>query len=79
MIQEHTSAGEMKKLVCRYLGTKTGDYEELGYYQERIRERQLAARYKKLTDVWDETMKQVPKLPKDWERWLLKKVIPEHI
>lgn len=67
-----------EKLVCRYLGTKTGDYEDLGYYQEGIRKRQLAARYKKITDVWDETMKQVPKLPKDWERWLLKKVISEH-
>lgn len=67
-----------EKLVCRYLETITGDYGTLVCYQEGIRERQLAARYKKITDVWDETMKQVPKLPKDWERWLLKKVIPEH-
>lgn len=67
-----------EKQVCRYLGTERGDYEELECYQIRVREQQLAARYKKKTDVWDEAMKSVPRLPKDWERWILKSVVSEH-
>lgn len=63
-----------KKLVCRYLGTETGEYKELERYQLRVREQQLTARHKKKTDVWDEVMKQVPGIPKNWERWLLKNV-----
>ena len=65
-------------LVCTYLGIKRGDDKGLQGYQERIREQQLVARHKKKTDVWDEAMKRVPKIPKDWERWLLKNVISEH-
>ncbi|EOS72119.1 MAG: hypothetical protein HFG77_07600 [Hungatella sp.] len=67
-----------KKLVCRYLGTETGEYEELEHYQARVREQQLIVRHRKKTDAWDEVMKQVPGIPKDWERWLLRNVVSEH-
>jgi len=67
-----------EKTVCEYLGTETGTYSELEWYQEQVRERQLLARHKKMTDVWDEVMKQVPELPKDWERWILKHAVSEH-
>lgn len=67
-----------QKIIREYLGTETGTYKDLECYQERVRERQLLARYKKLTDVWDKAMAMVPELPKDWEQWLLRNVVTEH-
>ncbi len=66
------------KLISSYLGTETGTFKDLREYQEGIRERQLAARHKKKTDVWDEVMKPVPELPKDWKRWVLRNAVTEH-
>ena len=67
-----------EKTVSEYLGTETGTYGDLEQYQIQIRERQLLARHRKKTDAWDEVMKQVPGLPKDWEQWLLRNVVTEH-
>ncbi len=67
-----------RKIISGYLGTEDGTYRDVRGYQEKIREQQLAARYKKKTDVWDETMKAVPGLPKDWTRWLLRNAVSEH-
>ena len=67
-----------EKIISGYLGTENGTYKDLRDYQEEIRERQLIARHKKKTDVWDEVMKQVPGLPKDWERWVLRNAVTEH-
>ena len=67
-----------EKIISGYLGTENGTYKDLRDYQEGIRERQLIARHKKKTDVWDEVMKQVPGLPKDWERWVLRNAVTEH-
>ncbi len=66
------------KLISEYLGTETRTYRDLWEYQERIRERQLIARHKKKTDVWDKAMEPVPGLPKDWERWILRNAVSEH-
>lgn len=66
------------KLIREYLKKDTGDYYGLLQFQRDVRERQLEARYKKITDVWDEAMKPVPGLPKDWNQWLLRHVITEH-
>lgn len=67
-----------EKLVQEYFKTKAGGYKEILQFQRDVRERKLAARYKRKTDVWDEAMKRVPGLPKDWEQWILKNVITEH-
>ena len=67
-----------EKIISGYLGTENGTYKDLRDYQEGIRERQLIARHKKKTDVCDEAMKQVPGLPKDWERWVLRNAVTEH-
>lgn len=36
------------------------------------------ARHKKETDPWDEDLKQVPPLPKDWKQWVSQIGVPEH-
>ena len=61
-----------------YLGMKEGGYDGLLQYQREIREAELVARHKKETDPWDEDLKQVPPLPKDWEQWAGRIGIPEH-
>lgn len=67
-----------EKIISVYLGTETGTYRDLRQYQENIREQQLIARHKKMTDVWDKAMKPIRGLPKDWEQWILKEAISEH-
>lgn len=52
--------------------------EEVQNYQYQARERQLVRRHKKLTDPWDEKMKDMPELPKDWEKWVAKTGIQQH-
>jgi len=64
--------------VRDYLGIKKGGYDGLLEYQRGIREKELIARYKKETDPWDEDMKQIPALPKDWLQWAGRIGIPEH-
>lgn len=65
-------------IIQDYLGTKKGGYEGVLEYQREIREAELLARHKKETDPWDEDLKQIPPLPKDWLKWVEKNGIPEH-
>lgn len=65
--------------------SKTLDVENSGNawkmlinYQKNIREKQLAARHKKTTDVWDADLKQIPSIPKNWELFVQKKAITQH-
>lgn len=63
--------------MCRkYLDIS--DITGLREYQYQARERQLIKRYKKITDPWDEIMKSVPNVPKDWIKWVTKSGIREH-
>jgi len=62
--------------VSEYLGEKDNPYSAILRYQRGIRDKELIRRHKKTTDPWDADLKQTPKLPKDWERWLRKVAIP---
>ena len=61
-----------RKCVQEYLGWNKEIYDAALYFQLGVRERQLEAKYRKVTDGWDRKMKQVPGVPKDWVRWMRK-------
>ena len=64
--------------IKNYLGTKNGGYEGILEYQRAVRAIQLKKRHKKETDPWDLKMEQIPKLPKDWTKWVAKCGITEN-
>ncbi len=65
-------------LIKNYLSSEHGGYEGLLAYQRQIRHDELKQRHKKETDPWDMDLAQVPKLPKDWKRWVDKVGIPQN-
>jgi DNA-directed RNA polymerase subunit RPC12/RpoP len=65
-------------LIQKYLGGKDGGYDGLFAFQQDIREEALIKRHKKETDAWDLDLTQIPKLPKDWQRWTAKAGIPQN-
>ena len=69
---------EDEMLIQEYFGTQQGGYSELDSFQQGVRLRALIERDRKLTDSWDEDMKQVRDVPKDWEQWVAKTGIQEH-
>lgn len=69
---------ETQQRVAAFLHIVNGDYEGLSCYQQSIRERQVHARHKKVTSLWEEQMKLVPALPKDWPNWLNRTAITNH-
>lgn len=69
---------EDEKLIMEYLNEEKGDYAALHNFQEDVRSRALVKRDRKITAPWDEDMKQVPALPKDWKQWVAKTGIQEH-
>ncbi len=69
---------EDAELIQGYLGVQSETYEDLLQFQRDVRMRSLLARDKKKTDAWDEAMKPVPALPKDWKTWILKQAVREH-
>lgn len=58
------------KMLVQALGVSEGGYKEILQFQRQIRAEQLERRHKKETDPWDEMMKRVPELPKDWKHWI---------
>ncbi len=64
--------------IKKYLGGEHGGYAGLLDFQAQIREDALTARHKKETDAWDLDLMQIPKLPKDWARWVSKVGIPQN-
>ena len=66
-----------RKRLQKYFGSSESVERTINEFQEGVRHRQLLARQKRETDPWDEEQKQVPELPKDWERWVDKVGIPE--
>ena len=65
--------------IRNYLGNQYGGgFDGILKYQRKLREDELVARHKRETDKWDADLQQVPKLPKDWNRWVSKVGIPEN-
>ena len=69
---------ESERIIREYFNAEHGGYDELLNFQREVREEQLLARHKRETDPWDEDLKQIPPLPKDWLKWVDKIGIPEH-
>lgn len=65
-----------KQRIESYCGIET--IEKLYVYQGQIRTKQRLDSYKRKTDKWDRIMEKIPKLPKDWNKWILKEAINEH-
>lgn len=68
---------EDRACINRYLGTDGDPYSKILSYQLGIREKELEARHKRETDAWDEELKQIGSLPKDWLHWVDKVGIPD--
>ena len=70
---------ETLECIQNYLGKYDDDpYDVVRTYQEELREKQLLRKHKTIMDKWEERMKQIPPLPKDWEQWLYKVGITHH-
>ena len=66
------------KVIQIYLKTMRPAIWALEKYQVNIRKEQRILHDKKLTDSWDQVMKTVPGLPKNWIAWVSKYGIMEH-
>lgn len=66
------------KVIQKYLKTMRPAIWALEEYQANIRKEQRIRHDKKLTDSWDQVMKTVPGLPKNWIAWVSKYGIMEH-
>lgn len=69
---------EDAKVLEEYFEIEKWELSELNKFQKGVRERALIKRDRKQTDLWDEDLKQIPELPKDWVQWVAKTGIPEH-
>jgi len=70
---------ETQKTVRKYFGSEMRDAVELiSTFQNNIMEDRLTKKHKKVTDPWDEDMKQTPSQPKDFKRWVGKYGITEN-
>ena len=69
---------ESERIIRDYFNTEKGGYDALLNFQREVREEQLLARHRRETDPWDEDLKRMPSLPKDWLKWVDKTGIPEH-
>ena len=68
---------EGKSTIKKYLGVEKSGFEGIRQWQQRIKEEQTEARYKRMTDPWDADMALVPELPGDWETWARQKAVRE--
>lgn len=66
------------KVIQIYLKTMRPAIWALEEYQANIRKEQRIRHDKKLTDSWNQVMKTVPGLPKNWIAWVSKYGIMEH-
>ena len=66
------------KIIQKYLKTMQPAIRALEEFQANIRKEQRIRHDKKLTDSWDQVMKTVPGLPKNWIAWVSKYGIMEH-
>ena len=66
------------KIIQKYLKTMQPAIRALEEFQANIRKEQRIRHDKKLTDSWDQVMKTVSGLPKNWIGWVSKYGITEH-
>lgn len=64
--------------VQQYLSSEQGGYSGILSFQRDVREEQLDQHHKRITDPWDKDLAQIPKLPKDWNRWSDKVAVREN-
>lgn len=69
---------EAKKTIRKYFHTEKCGLDALDDFQKDILAENLKLRHKKETDPWDADLKQTPKIPKSFNRWVDKDGIPEH-
>ena len=69
---------EDSAVIQQYFSGKNGGYHGILDFQRNVREEQLNQRHKRITDPWDQDLAQVPKLPKDWNRWADKVAVREN-
>lgn len=60
------------RCIQEYLQTDREAFDALQTFQLALRRQQLLQRHKAITDQWDLVMQDVPKLPKEWQRWITK-------
>ena len=72
-------SGADSKRILEYLDyvEMNNAYSGLLRFQQSIRDKERLARYARETAPWDEDMKQIRPLPKDWSHWIDKVGIPE--
>ena len=69
---------ETDKAVRKYFGSDMRTTVDLiTRFQNDIMDERLKKKHKKVTDPWDEDLKQTPKLPADFGKWIGKFGIPE--
>lgn len=60
-----------RECILQYLKSNVNDpYDAILMFQERLREKLLYEKDSKIMKPWQELMKKVPGLPKDWPRWV---------
>lgn len=64
--------------IQKYLKIERGNFLAICDYQSSVLEKHRDKQYKRITDEWDRMLKPVRSLPKDWEKWVLRKAISEH-
>lgn len=64
--------------IQKYLKIERGNLLAICDYQSSVLEKHRDKQYKRITDEWDRMLKPVRSLPKDWEKWVLRKAISEH-
>lgn len=67
-----------RKCIQMYLGSDQEASDALLSFQLEIRRQNLLKKHKILTDKWDRVMREVPKLPKQWEHWLRKTALSQN-
>lgn len=60
------------RCIQEYLKTDCEAFDALLTFQLDLRRQELLRRHKAITDQWDRVMRDVPRLPKGWERWIKK-------
>jgi len=60
------------RCIQEYLETDKDILDALLDFQLNLRRQNVLQRHKVITDQWDLVMRDVPKLPREWERWIKK-------
>lgn len=69
---------EGTETIKSVLNVKEGGFKGILEYQRKIRKEKLEDKYRREVAPWDEEMKLIPDVPKDFQTWLEKKGIDEH-